>query len=198
MKNNISQASELRSNADTEIRKIQSDRDLTETAKANRIAQIRSKTNGELSALQSGNAKAKAEMRDQLHRNLFGLGFPLGATEGDKQSARLNYRDALFRADSIADEAAALRLLGRAQMTGDKELAKAIAARSYEQGWSRALNEYGAQSEAIQSNLRELVNFEQDFSSSRIKMNESISFSQLPETPEETKARLSGETIGAE
>ncbi len=75
------------------------------------------------------------------------------ATEVDKQAAKLNYRDALFRADTIADENAALRMLGRAQMTGDKELAKAIAARAYEQGWNRALNDYAGQSEAIQSNL---------------------------------------------
>jgi hypothetical protein len=127
-----------------------------------------------------------------MHHRLFGLGFPLGATEADKQSAKLNYRDALFRADTITDEASALRLLGRAQMTGDKELGRAIASVSYEKGWGRALSDYAAQSESIQSNLQELLSYEQNLGNSQIRITESMSFEQLPETPEETKARMSG------
>ncbi len=76
----------------------------------------------------------------------------------------------MFRADTIADEAAALRMLGRAQMTGDRELAKAIAARSYEQGWDRALNDYASQSEAIESNLQELNDFEHNLGNEQIRM----------------------------
>ncbi len=104
MKNYTSRALELRSNADSEIRKIQSDKDLTQTAKAKRIAEIRSKTNEKLATYQNEHAKAKMETRDSLHRRMFGLGYPATATEADKQAAKLNYRDALFRADSIADE----------------------------------------------------------------------------------------------
>ncbi len=148
-KNYISSASELRSNADAEIKQIQIDKDLTQTAKARRIAEIRAVTNEKITAYKSEHYKTKNETRDKLHRRLFGLGFPLGATEADKQAAKLNYRDALFRSDTIADENAALRMLGIAQMTGDKELAKAIAARSYEQGWDRALSDYAGQIEAI-------------------------------------------------
>jgi hypothetical protein len=192
MKNLTDKAAELRSNADSQIREIQANRDLTATAKAQRNSAIRAKANQSLAALQNDNAKAKMETRDSLHHRLFGLGFPLGATEADKQAAKLNYRDALFRSDAIADEDAALRLLGRAQMTGDRELAKAIAARSYEQGWNQALNDYAGQSEAIQSNLQELNDFEHNLGNAQIRITESMSFSQIAETPEETKARMSG------
>jgi hypothetical protein len=47
-------------------------------------------------------------------------------------------------------------------MTGGKELAKAIAARSYEEGWDRVLNDYVGQSEAIQTDLEELNSFERN------------------------------------
>jgi hypothetical protein len=149
MKNLTDKAAELRSNADSQIKQIQSDKDLTQTAKANRIAEIRAKTNEKITAYKSEHYQSKIETRDSLHHRLFGLGFPFGATEADKQAARLNYRDALFRADTITDEASALRMLGRAQMTGDRELARAVAVGSYEQGWDRALSDYAGQIEAI-------------------------------------------------
>jgi uncharacterized membrane protein YqiK len=192
MRNLMDRAAELKANADAEIKKIQSSKDLTEVAKGRRNAEIRSKTNEKISAFQSEHYQSKTEMRDTLHRRLFGLGFPLGASEADKASAKLNYRDALFRADTIADEASALRMLGRAQMTGDRELAKAIASVSYERGWHRALDDYSAQSEAIQSNLRELIDYEHNLGNAQIRIIESMSFAQLPESPEETKARMSG------
>lgn len=141
MKNIMDKATELKNNAASQIKQIQSDKDLTQTAKAKRIAEIRSKTNEKITAYKNEHYQSKKETRDSMHHRLFGLGFPLGATEADKQAAKLNYRDALFRADTITDEASALRMLGRAQMTGDRELARAVAARSYEQGWDRVLND---------------------------------------------------------
>jgi hypothetical protein len=188
----MDKASELKNNADAEIRKIQADGDSTPLGKARRIAEIRSKTNAKISAFQNEHHKSKIETRDSLHHRLFGLGFPLGASAADKQSAKLNYRDALFRADTITDEASAMRMLGRAQMTGDKELAKAIASVSYEKGWSRALNDYAGQNESLQNNLQELIDYERNLGNAQIRIIESMSFAQLPESPEETKARMSG------
>ncbi len=195
MKDYINRASELRNNTASRIKEIQSNNDLTQTAKAKQIAEIRAKTNEKLAAYKNEHVKSKAETRDTLHRRMFGLGYPATASEADKQAAKLNYRDALFRADSIADENAALRLLGRAQMTGDKELAKAIAAVSYEKGWNRALNDYAGQSEAIQSNLQELIDYERDLGNVKIRVADSASFSLLPESKEEQKARLSGQNV---
>jgi hypothetical protein len=192
MKNLMDKASELKNNAASQIGEIQANRDLTQTAKAKRIAEIRVRTNEKITRFQSEYYESKKETRDTLHHRLFGLGFSFGATEADKQAAKLNYRDALFRSDSITDENAALRLLGRCQMTGDKELAKAIASVSYEKGWSRALNDYASQSEAIQSNLEELLDYERSLGNAQIRANESMSFAQLPETPEEQKSRMSG------
>jgi hypothetical protein len=188
----MDKASELKNNADSQIREIQIDKDLTQTAKAKRIAEIRAKTNEKITVFQTEHYQSKKETRDTLHHRLFGLGFSFGATEADKQAAKLNYRDALFRSDSIADENAALRMLGRAQMTGDKELAKAIASVSYEKGWSRALNDYASQSEALQSNLQELIDYERSLGNAQIRANESMSFAQIAETQEEQKARMSG------
>ncbi len=192
MRNLMEKAVELKNNSDSRIKEIQSSKDLTETAKAKRIAEIRSATNEKITAFQSDFYQSKKETRDSMHHRLFGLGFPFGATEADKQAAKLNYRDALFRADTITDENAALRLLGRAQMTGDKELAKAIASVSYEKGWDKVLNDFASQSEAIENNLQELNDFEHNLGNAQIRIIESMSFAQLPESPEEQKARMSG------
>ncbi len=190
-----SRASELRGNAADRIKKIQSDKDLTEAAKAVRIAEIRLKTNEQIATYKREQIKADTETRDKLHRRVFGISFTATATEADKQVARLNYRDALFRADSITAENHALRQLGRARMTGDNELAKAIAARAYEQGWDSTLNEYASQSESIQSNLKELIDYERDLGNVKIRVADSASFSMLPESPEEQVARLSGKNL---
>jgi hypothetical protein len=192
MRNLMEKAAELKNNADSEIREIQSSKDLTEVAKAKRIAEIRTTTNAKITAYQAEHYESKTAMRDDLHHRLFGLGFPFGASAADKQSAKLNYRDALFRADTITDENAALRMLGRAQMTGDKELAKAIASVSYEKGWDKVLNDFASQSEAIRSNLQELNDFEHNLGNAQIRITESMSFAQLPESPQEQRARMSG------
>ena len=161
-----------------------------------RIAEIRlKKTNEQIATYKRESIKGNTETRDNLHRRVFGLSFPLTATEADKQAARLNYRDALFRADSITDENQALRQLGRARMTGDNELAKAIAARAYEQGWDRTLNEYASQSESIKRNLKELIDYERDLGNVKIRVADSASFSMLPESTEEQVARLSGKNL---
>jgi hypothetical protein len=57
------------------------------------------------------------------------------------------------------------------------------------------LNNYAGQSEAIQSDLQELLNYERNLGNAQTKMTESMSFSQLPESKEEQTARLSGQNI---
>lgn len=184
------QAANLRRSATEQIKSIQSDTDLTPAAKASRIAGIRIPANDKLTALRREYEGDKLKTRDLLHNNLFGLGgFPLTATEGDKQMAQLNYRDCLFKADTLKTSEEALRSIGRARITGDKQLAKAIAARAYEQGWSGVLNEYASLGEAIASDMRELINFDNTAGSSKANMNASMLFSKISETPEEAANR---------
>lgn len=188
---NIDLATNLRRDTIDKIKVIQSDSDLTGTAKANRIAEIRTAANDRLTKLRRDHEQEKAKERDSLYRSLLGLSFPASATRADKEMARLNYRDALFRSDTIKTPEEALRMLGRSRMTGDKELGKAIAARAFESGWQGVLRDYASASESIADNLQELIRFEQTYGSSKTKMNESMLFSNVSETPEEAANRPS-------
>ncbi len=63
MKNIMDKAAEVRSNADSQIKQIQSDKDLTQTAKAKRSAEIRAVTNEKITAYKSEHYQSKKETR---------------------------------------------------------------------------------------------------------------------------------------
>ncbi len=193
MSNTTDKAMSLRQSAVEKIRAVQADKDLTVGAKARRIAEIREAANKKISELKSAHAKEQYEQSDKLHQRLFGLGFPLGTNEADKQLERMSYRDALFRADSMEKPEDALRLLGRARMVNDKLLAKAIAAIAYERDWAGVLNDYSGTSEAIAEDFQALNIYEQGRINAQNRVSDSMAFSGISETPEETKARMSGE-----
>jgi hypothetical protein len=193
MSNAIEKAMGFRQSAVEKIRAVQADKDLTVGAKARRIAEIRETANKKISELKSAHVKEQYEQSDKLHHRLFGLSFKITATESDKTLERMSYRDALFRADTITKPEDALRLLGRAQMVNDKLLSKAIAAISFERDWAGVLKDYSGTSEAIAEDFEALNIHEQGRINAQNRVSDSMSFSQIPETPEETKARMSGE-----
>ncbi len=190
--NNLERAASVRSAADVQIRSVQADKDLTPEARGRRIAEIREKANNEVFKLKATHVKEKSETRDRLHRHVFGLSYKGGATEIEKLLTQANYRDALFRADSLQKPADALRMFGRAQMIDDRLLMKAIAAVSYEQGWGNVLEDYARTSPDVETGLQELQQFEGQLGNRQAQFRELTAFSGLNETPEEAKLRMSG------
>ena len=188
--NTLQKAFLLRHTAGEKIKDIQADKDLTAPAKAKRIGEIRQKANDEVAKLRTARVKEASDARDRVHRRLFGLSFKLGVSENEKQAAMSSYRDALFRADGLASPDDALRMLGRAQMIGDKLLMKAIAAVAYERGWSSVLEDYSRSSEDVADALQELQNFERRQGNRHIQFNESVVFSGITETDEERALRM--------
>lgn len=183
------EANNVRNNAAARIKEIQSDRDLTAQAKAKRIAEIRQTANETLKTLRGEYEKERSERASGLKRQLFGLSFKSTATDADRHLARMNYRDAMFRTDSLKDAREAERLFTRAQTAGDKELMKAIAAKAYETGWGNILDSYAGESPDIASGLEELVGTERD-GNSQSRFATSMQFTQIAETPEEREVRM--------
>ena len=186
----LEKAKTLRGAADEKIRSIQANKDLTREGKARQIAETRERANKEIVQLRESHQKEQAAQRDRLHRQVFGLSYKATVSESEKTLMQQNYRDALFRADTIQTPDAALRMLGRAQMVGDSLLMKAVAAVAYEQGWNSVLREYAATSEATAENLQELQEFEHKFNAPGRNLSESMAFSKLPESAEERDARI--------
>jgi selenocysteine-specific translation elongation factor len=189
--NNLERSLNFRRSADEKIKAIQADNDLTEAAKAARISDIRQHTNDQMSKLQAAHQTEKRTARESLHSRLFGLGFRASVSEAEKVAMMTSYRDAQFRADALKDSAEALRVFSRAQMTGDKLMMKALAAVSYENGWTDVLDSYASTNESIAESLQELRSFEDESSDLNIKLGESVAFSPISETKEEATARIS-------
>jgi hypothetical protein len=188
--NSLEKAASVRRSAGEQIKAIQADRDLTPVAKGRRIAEIRQRANDEGSKLRAGHAREQEQTRTRLHGRLFGLGFRESTSEAEKHAARASYRDAIFRADALQKPQDALRMLTRAQMIGDKLLAKAIATVSYERGWSGVLESHASADESFSADIQELREFEHQMASANGGMRENIiGFAGLSEQPEESAAR---------
>ncbi len=186
----LAKANRTRDEAHGEIVSAQTDRDLTTEAKGRRIAEIRTKANREIDRLGREYAAAQVAERDDAHRNLFGLTFRSGVTEAEKTAAQASYRDAIFRADALADSRHALRMMGRAQMVGDMILMKAVATVAYENGWDDVLRDFAASSVTVEAALNELMASEQRRTSLQIRSNAGVTFSQIAETSEERTVRM--------
>ncbi len=182
--------SNLRHKAEEKIRAIQADKDLTADAKARRIAEIRGKTNPEVAKQRTAHSAETEERRARLQRRLFGLSFKITATESDKELARMSYRDALSRADSIKSPDDAQKAIFRAQRMGDGMLEKAVLNVAFERAWNSVLETYAATDESFSEALQELQGLERRAANRQIQFRESMAFSPIRETPEEITARM--------
>jgi hypothetical protein len=193
----MAKANRTREEASAEIARAQTNPDLTIEAKGRRIAEVRSKANREIARLGREYAAAQVSERDDAHGALFGLTFKVGATEADKTAAQASYRDAIFRADALADSRHALRVMGRAQMVDDKILMKAVAVVAYERAWDDVLRDYAATSETVATALNELMLSEQRRTNLQARTNAGMTFSMIPETTEELTVRMQTPTLNA-
>ena len=190
MMNAHEKVSNLRHKAEEKIRAIQADKDLTADAKARRIAEIRGKTNPEVAKQRTAHGAETEERRARLQRRLFGLSFKITATESDKELARMSYRDALSRADSIKSPDDAQKAIFRAQRMGDGMLEKAVLNVAFERAWNSVLETYAATDESFSEALQELQGLERRAANRQIQFSESMAFSNIRETPEEIQARM--------
>lgn len=85
---------------------------------------------------------------------------PLQTARYADPNTAISYRDAQARAASIDDEQTALRLLNRAELSGDTSLAKAVAARAIEAGWNVAINQYADSNPTSEAKFNELTEIE--------------------------------------
>jgi hypothetical protein len=133
---------------------IRNDRTLSPHGKQKELATLYLDYKPRMEKLEADENTQHQTRAKALRRDLFGLpGY------ADPNTA-ISYRDAQDRAASIEDEQTALRLLNRAELSGDTSLAKAVAARAFEAGWNETINQYADANPASEAKFNELIEIE--------------------------------------
>ncbi len=186
----MSEAFQKRSATEAQIKTIQNDKDLTDEAKAKRIAPLRATLNSYLAQERGSAAASRDEQHTKTLRKLFGLSVRQSASETEKIAVMQSHRDALFRADGLTKPEDAHRLLERARLVGDELLARGIALVSYERSWAEVLEAYASASTDTAGQLSELRMLEDRSMSRQRQMNEAVQYSPIGETAEERAIRM--------
>jgi len=118
---------------DRKVAQIRGYADFTEEAKRRMMAEAYEEASGRHRELVAEQERKAAERLGRLERGVMGIRYPLHVSDGDKELARMSYRDAYDRAERTAGEAVREgapekleALLGRAERSGDPHLADAV------------------------------------------------------------------------
>lgn len=143
------QIDENRQEFERKVAQIRGYADLTDEAKRRRIADAYEEAAGRHRELVEGRDRKAAERLGRLERAVMGIRYPMHASDGDKELARMSYRDAYDRAERAASEAVRERdpeklatLLERAERSGDPHLADAVYHVSTERGLRGVADSY--------------------------------------------------------
>ena len=131
------------------VQQIRGYADLTDEAKRRMLSEAYEEAAGRHRELVAERDRKAAERLARLERGVMGIRYPMHATDGDMELARMSYRDAYDRAGRTASEAISERdpekleaLLGRAERSGDAHLADAVYHVSTERGLRSVADSY--------------------------------------------------------
>ena len=140
---------ENRQEFERKVAQIRGYADLTDEAKRRMIAEAYEEATGRHRELVAERDRKAAERLDRLERGVMGIRYPLHASDGDKELARMSYRDAYDRAERAASDAIRGNdleklsgLLERAERSGDPHLADAVYHVSTERGLRGVADSY--------------------------------------------------------
>lgn len=129
---------------------------LTDMAKQENVAHIRSEAQKQLDELSARENQLVSDHARFLQRQIYG-------TAGTSPDAVISFRDAQERADRIDDPRDALTAMNRALLNQDAGMAQALLGRAIDQGWSDVSSAYAAENPARASyvaDLQGLTNFQ--------------------------------------
>jgi hypothetical protein len=167
-------AMELIGRHNQDINYIRDNKNLTPEGKTKQIAAIHLQYKQQITALEAEDKGARASKADSLRRSLFGL------TGSSDANATISYRDAQDRVTAIQDEAQALELLDRADLSNDEILTKAIVGKAAESGWGNLVDTYTAKHPYYGAKLQELAGLHNDENSIEGVMNNAMSYTLTP------------------
>lgn len=155
---------QIRSRAVADMAEIRKNDSLTEKGKAQALAFTWKTSNDAINSL------AKAERDEQIRRynsieqQLFGATKVTGA---DAEAAR----NATAIADSLSGPNAALAALDDAARNGDATLARAVAYKSWQNGWNNVIDQYTDSTPSVRDRLTELSDLQDHLNSTTVFSN---------------------------
>lgn len=135
----------IRKDYEKRLEAIRADRSLSFWGKQSKIKALYEETERQIAKLRAAHEAALQEERRELQRRAFGAYHPHTATEAELRQIDENYRHALDRAEQAKSPTEALALLRRADLAGDKVLARAVGLVAAQQGWDNVIDAVTAQ-----------------------------------------------------
>jgi hypothetical protein len=116
---------------DRKVAQIRGYADLTDEAKRRMLLEAYEEAAGRHREIVEERERKAAERLVRLERGVMGIRYPLHASDGDRELARMSYRDAYDRAERAASAGDATdeklsTLLERAERSGEPRLAEAV------------------------------------------------------------------------
>ena len=146
----------IRRDYERQLEAIRADRDLSAWGKQARIKALYEETEQQIARLRAAHEAALQEQRRELQRRAFGAYHPHTATEAEIRQIDEGYRHALDRAEQANSPAEALALLRRADLAGDKVLARAVGFVAAQRSWNDVLDTVIAQGAVYADAVQEL------------------------------------------
>jgi hypothetical protein len=141
---------EILNRRNAEVQRIRNYADLTEEAKARRIAEVSERARAEYAEAREANARELAERLESSKRAVFRVPIPATATDAEEAQIHAAYRAAYndvysntLSFDNPAEAQEELeRILGLAERSGDKLLARAAYHRAIDLGIQSVVDSY--------------------------------------------------------
>lgn len=136
---------------------VRNDPNLSDVGKRDKLAGAWVAAQREMETLRREYSEGIVKRRRELEKSVFGI--RLTSTDS-RASAWSDYRNALMSADGVKTEAAALRLLERAERIGDETFARALTLVAVERDYGSVLERYAAERPDVESAFQELAKLE--------------------------------------
>jgi hypothetical protein len=156
---------------------VRGDASLSELGKQQILARAWVNTRAEIAKLTQQDFDTRVARYDSLEREVFGTA---AASSG---ADAVSFRDATDRASELESAAAAAKLLGTAELSGDTVLAKAVVLKAWESRWDTVVEHYAVNHATVADKLAELVSLREGLDSltSRLANNMGASLHQPTE-----------------
>lgn len=170
----MDEATALRQSFSQQVDAIHADTELTDAAKAGRVAELRESVATQMGKLRAAHEGSLREQADDLWRSAFGPTRSEGVSAGE---GTMLARDAAERVAQCTNGWETLQLLERANGNGDRILARAVAGSAWKRGWRDVIERYLALYPEEREGLEALQQHNRRLNDKKRRLTESIHFS---------------------
>lgn len=176
------EARNVRDKYERTLQTVRGNQDLTDAAKRERIRAAYHEARIAMERLRQSAGQEGEEKSARLYKKAFGQTFDTLTAPDERMRSIQIARDSLDRAEAAQSPQDALKLLSRADLTGDTPLMKAVALKAFEMSWGNVLDEVQRVRPAVGNAVTELREHESGRSpQNNLETHFALSINQPPE-----------------